>query len=219
MRPHRVWLALFMLPLVLAVVFSTFGAYFTAVAGLQGDDVARAMDRVIAFPVSLGFSLAFLVTRAFARKDGLTLRDLGWARPSALDVVTGLGAGAVLWALNVYVLYPLVQRAQPAFDPTLANLSLPAAVVMMGISAASEDTLYRGYAFKLLRERQGTLLTLLVTSVFYAPLAGAQGWPLVTWAVYFGLVLGVLRIWRGNLWAVWLTHVVVALGPKVASQF
>lgn len=213
----RVWLALLGMPVVLGAAFLPFGAYLAISRGLRGEELARALEPIAVLPASIGFGSAFLLTRWLARRDSLPLADLGWRRPSLADVAVGLGAGVALWALNAWVLYPLVQASQPGFDPTLAPVSLPAAAVTMVVAATAEDTLYRGYAFTVLKDRHGLLPSVLVTTVLYALLTPARGLALVLWAAYFGAVLCGLRWWRKGLWPVVLAHCVVALGPKVLA--
>jgi len=129
----------------------------------------------------------------------------------------GLGAAAVLWAVNSWVLYPLLQAAQPSFDPTLAKVSLPGAVVMFAIAVAAEETLYRGYAFTALQARHGTLVAMGVSTAAYALLTPGPELPLKLWALYFGAVLCALRWWRDNLWPVAIAHAWVSLGPKLLA--
>lgn len=155
LKTYRVWLALFGMPFVLALAFLPVGAYFAGARGLRAEELAKAIEPVAVFPASVGFGACFFLTRWLARKDGLSLAELGWTRPKLLDVGVGLGAAVVLGALNAWVLYPWVQAGQPSFDPTLATVSTPAAVVMLLVAATAEDTLYRGYAFKVLADRHG----------------------------------------------------------------
>ncbi len=215
--PPRVWLALVAPVFFLGLCVSLASAWHHLVGGLDWAAANAAANHAPAVPVSVGFGMTALFTWMMARKDGLSLASLGWQRPTLGDVAVGVGAAAVLMAINAALLYPLVQRAQPSFDPTLGSLSLPAALWMMTIAAASEDTLFRGYAFTTLQARRGTVAATLITTMFYAPLGGGQGWALVLWAVYFGVVLCALRVWRRSLWTVSITHVLVALGPKVLS--
>ena len=218
-RGFRVWLALLGTPVVLACAFLPLGAYLAGARGLRGDELSKAIEPLAVFPASVGFAAAFLLTRALAKRDGLALETLGWGRPTPVDVVIGVGAGGLLAAVNAWLLYPLVQVSQPSFDPTLATMSLPAVAVTMVIAAVAEDTLYRGYALVVLKDRHGAVVAIAVTTTFYALLTPAQGVPLVLWAGYFGIVLTGLRLWRKSLWPVTLTHCVVALSPKLLAQW
>lgn len=218
-KGFRVWLALLGSPVVLACAFLPLAAYLSAARGLRGDELAKAIEPLAVFPASVGFTAAFLLTRLLAKSDGLALKTLGWSRPTPVDVVIGLCTGGLLAAVNTWLLYPLVQASQPSFDPTLAAVSLPAVLLTMVIAAVAEDTLYRGYALVVLKDRHGAVVAIAVTTTFYALLTPAQGLPLVLWAGSFGVVLTGLRLWRRNLWPVTLTHCIVALSPKLLAQW
>lgn len=211
------WLALLVLPVALAGAFSPFIGYLAFADGLRGDALVTALEAVAPIPATAAFAIGFWVIRSLARKDGLALAALGWIRPSAADLGIGLTAALGLSVLNARVLYPLVEAAQPSFDPTLAAVSLPVGVVMLSVAAVAEDTLYRGYALRVLRERHGTIVAVLVTTLAYALLAPGSELPLKLWAAYFGAVLCLLRLWRRNLWPVVITHVLVALSPKLLA--
>jgi len=49
--------------------------------------------------------------------------------------------------------------------------------------------------------------------------APGQGWPLMAWAFYLGVVLCGVRLWRDNLWPVVIIHWIVGVGPKLVSLF
>lgn len=218
MARARVWLALFATPVLLGLAFAPFAAWLMRSRGLEGEALAEALQPIAVFPATLGFGAVLVLTRALAKRDGLSLGALGWARPSLADVAIGFGAAAVLGALNAWVFYPLVQAAQPSFDPALPKVSLGAAALTLLVAAVGEDTLYRGYALHVLEQRHGALVGVGVTSVFYALVTPAQGLALVLWAGYFGVVLCGLRLWRKNLWPVTIAHALVALGPKLMAS-
>lgn len=193
-------------------------AYFAGARGLRGEQLAKAIEPVAVFPACLGFGAIFLLTRWLARRDGLSLAALGWTRPALVDCAIGVGAAAVIGALNRLWLYPLVQRWQPTFDPTVPNVPLPAVVATLAVAVVAEDTLYRGYGLELLRGRHGTAVAVLVTSAFYALVAPGGGLPLIVWAFGFGIALGSLRVWRRNLWPVCIAHVLVSVGPRLLAE-
>jgi membrane protease YdiL (CAAX protease family) len=205
-KRFRVWIALAALPLLLGVVFFTFAAF-----------LGNTLQPLAAVPGSIGFTAGFLLTRHLASKDGLSLGDLGWRRPTGPDLAVGLGAAALFWAINAFALHPLLQSAQPSFDPTLGSLSLPAATGLLLTAVVAEDTLYRGYALHVLKGRHGTVAALAITTACYALLAPGPGFALRLWSIYFGAVLGALRLWRRNLWPVAITHGLVALGPRLLA--
>jgi membrane protease YdiL (CAAX protease family) len=211
---YRVWFALVVPPLALAAAFGVAAAVL-AVSGAA--DVAASLQRWAFLPASVGFAGAFVVLRSLAASDSLTLAALGWTKPSWDDVVIGTVAGAALYGIDAYVLYPLLARVQPSFDPTLAELGLPAACVMMTLGVAAEETVYRGYALLRLRERYGVATAVAITTVFYVLLTPGSELPLKGFALYLGLVLCGLRLWRKNLWPVAIAHLLVSLGPKLAA--
>jgi membrane protease YdiL (CAAX protease family) len=211
----RVWAALMGAPLLLAVSFLPFVVYFVEVAGVPFAQLKTAVEPVAVFPATVGFTLIFLMTRWFAAKDGLSLRDLGWSRPSALDLATGAAAGIAVHGLDVFVFHPWLHRVQPSFDPTAATFGLPVMLLMLTVSAAAEDALYRGYALVRLQQRFNVTVAVLSTTTFYAMLAPGPELPLKGWAAMLGLVLCGLRLWRGNLWPVLLAHLIVALSPRL----
>lgn len=216
-KPWRVWVALLAAPLCLAVAFLPVVAYLLAVRGVATDALQAAIEPLAPWPASVGFAASFVVTRGLARRDGVSLEALGWARPGRADVVVGLAAAAALWAVHQLVLAPAVHRAQPSFDPALARVAFAPALLMMSAGVVAEDTLYRGYALDTLRAKWGPVPALAVTSFAYALLAPGAELPLKAWAFGFGLVLGGLKLWRGSLWPVALVHLAVVLGPKLLA--
>lgn len=218
-QTKRVWIALAALPLLLGVTFAPVIAYLASTRGLSGDALAKAMEPLAPLPGAIGFAAALSLTRWLAKKDGLSLADVGWGRPSAVDVGVGVSLAGVLSAANAYVFYPLIQTSRPTFDPTLPNVSLPAAMALMTVAVVAEDTLYRGYAWTVLQRRHGTLFAVGVTSLFYAAVAPGAGLPLMLWALCFGVVLCGIRLWRKRLWPVVIVHWLVALGPKLVFEW
>ncbi len=217
MRTRRAWIALVATPFVLGAAVLPVVAWLAVTRGVRGDALFAAMEPLAAIPVSLGFAMTLLLTRRLARADGLTLADLGWRRPSLADVAVGVLVGVAVWAVNRVALYPMIQALRPGFDPTLGAMRLPAALTMIAIAVAAEDTLYRGFALTVLRRRHGTVLAVLVTSACNALIAPGQGWPLVLWAFLFGVLLCGVRLWRNNLWPVVIVHGLVGLGPRLLT--
>lgn len=217
MARMRVWLALFSPLVILGMLFSLCGIYFTAVKNLEERAVAAAIAEIAVVPTTLGFGLVLGLTWWMARREGLTLATLGWLRPTVMDVGVGLGVGGLLHGVNSHVFYPWVMAALPNFDPTLAGQPLGAVVLALTVAVVAEDTLFRGYTFEVLRVRYGILLATVVSTLGYAPLAGIQGWPLVVWATGFGVVLCGVKVWRRSLWPVSIIHVMVSLMPRLMS--
>lgn len=214
---RRMWVALLAAPLVLFAAFAPVVAWLSS-QGRLGDDPVKAMEPIAAGPSVVGFGALFLLVRTLARRDGLSLRDLGWTRPSALDVGVGLGVGLGFFALEHLALHPWLIGLRPSFDPTLASTPLPLVLLMLPVAMVAEDTLYRGYAFVRLRERHGVVVAGAVTTVGYALLAPGQGWPLTVFTLGLGVVLFAVRLWRGGLVPVLLVHLVAGVGPVLLGR-
>ena len=203
--------------MILGVLFSLCGLYFKMVQGLEGEAVAAAITEIAVLPTTLGFVLVLVLSRWMAHAEGLSLAAVGWERPTVVDVGVGLGVGVALSGVNSNVFYPWVMAALPNFDPTLANQPLGQVVLALTVAVIAEDTLFRGYAFEVLRLRHGIPLAIAATSLGYAPLAGIQGWALVVWATCFSLLLCLVKVWRQNLWPVCIIHLMVSFLPRVLS--
>lgn len=216
-RGWRVWAALVAPPFMLALAFFPIIAIAMS-SGLQGDALMKAVQDKAPLPASLAFVATFILVRFLAKRDGLTLPDVGWRRPTALDVISGAAVALAVHGINVTLCHPSLREAQPSFDPRLTGVSLPVVVVMLGLGMVAEDTLYRGYAWKVLSERHGPASALLVTTLFYVLLAPGTEWPLKVWTLGFGAILGAVRWWRGNVWPVVIVHAVTSLGPKLVAE-
>lgn len=214
-KAWRVWAALVAAPLCLAVAFGSAAGFLVVARGVSADQLPQALPPVAPWAGLVGFAAMFFVTHRLARADGLTLAALGWRRPSGIDLAIGVAVAALVAVADASVFYPLVQRAQPSFDPQQAAIPLPALALMLGAGVIAEDTLYRGYAFEVLRARRGLPFTVVVTSLAYALLAPGPEWPLKLWAFGFGVVLVTLRAWRGSLWPVVIVHATAALVARV----
>lgn len=211
------WVALLGAPLVLALPFFPVIGYLAGVRGLEGAALVAAVERVALAPASVGFALIGAATWAMARRDGVSAVGLGWRPPRWADLLWGLLAGGGIATANGLWLYPLVQRYQPGFDPTLRDLPLPGAVLMLGIAALAEDSLYRGYLLQRLRARHGVWVAVLASSLGYALLTPGPDLALKVWALGFGLALAALRLFTGGLWSVVLAHLLVSLGPTLVA--
>ena len=214
-----VWATLVAAPMILGLAFLPVIAWMAGLRGLRGPDLLRAVEQVAAVPATVGFGLILLLTWRMARRDQLSHRTLGWRRPLWTAVLVGIGCGLLIATLNQAWLYPLIQRFQPGFDPSLGDVPLIMAALMMGVAIVAEDTLYRGYALVQLQARHGVGAAVGICSLFYALLTPGPELALKVWALGFGLVLSALRLWTGSLWPVVLAHLIVSLGPRAALAF
>lgn len=220
----RVWAALVGAPLVLMVAFLPLIVLLAGVRGLRGDELVRAIEPLAPLPGALGFALIFALTAWLSGKDGLALGALGWdarARSTTrlvVDVAVGVVGAAMVVALDHAVLFPLLRLHDPSFEPSLPAVGLIGAVAMLLVAIAAEETLYRGYAWCVLRERHGTVVAVLVTSAAYALLTPGPGVGLKLWALSFGVVLALVRAWRGTLWSGAIVHGAASLAPLIAAR-
>jgi len=121
----------------------------------------------------------------------------------------------ILWALVFWVISVMTSGLVHALFPPPSNgleimlaLSIPVLVLIVITTSFTEEIFYRGYSIERLRELTGSLifavaisfvLFLLPHIVFFGP----------HWLLYQGLsvvLLYVLYVWRKNLWACMLLH-------------
>jgi membrane protease YdiL (CAAX protease family) len=217
MARARPWLSLVIGPLVLAVCFAGAAAVLIASNAATPDTVGAALQGQPVIPATLAFLLSFVIVRAFATRDGLSLSALGWAAPTPATALFGVIGALLFAAINTFVLFPLVHGADPTFDAELSTLSLTGAMAMLGAGVLFEETTFRGYALLTLKERIGVPGAVLVTSLAYGLLAPGPTWPPKLWAVGFGVLAAAIRLWRGSLWPVVLIHLAAALAPKLLA--
>ncbi|MBL8922001.1 MAG: CPBP family intramembrane metalloprotease [Myxococcaceae bacterium] len=213
----RPWLSLVIAPLCLAACFALAAVALLATGKATPEAVGATLQASPVAPATAGFLLAFVLARWFARADGLTLAALGWSRPGPKEALVALAAVLVFAPLNTFVLFPLVQRADPSFDATAGTVSLVGAVLMFSAAVVAEETVYRGYALTLLKARLGVAGAVVATSLAYALLAPGATWPPKAWALGFGLLASALRLWRGTLWVPAVVHLGASLTPKLLA--
>lgn len=215
---RRVWLALAGAPFVLAIPFALTAGVLLVFFGVRAEELSTAILPVAPVPGLIGFAAILVLTRVLARRDGLSWAGLGWQAPGASDVAAGLALGALVIALDGWLLHPLLARVHPSFDPIARAVPLLPAVAMLTVAVIAEDTLYRGYALRVLRARYGVTLAVLFTSIAYALLTPGPELGVKVWALGFGALLAGLRLWRGSLAAVVTAHLLVSLGPRLAHE-
>lgn len=202
--------------MVLALAFMPVVAWF-AYCGLRGEALVGAIAPVAVWPGTLAFVAIFGLTTLLAGRDGLSWGDLGWCYPTMREVFLGVSVGVGVATLNGAILYPLLQAAQPSFDPLARALSLPAVSLLLGTAIIAEESLYRGYAFIVLRRRYGAIIAWVGPAILYPLLTPGPELPLKLWALGFGFVLGRLRLGTRSLVPVMLAHALVSLGPRLLA--
>lgn len=216
MRRARPYLALLICPVVLACSF-VLAALVLIGSGTSLASVEHRLVRAPTVPVLLGFSAAFLVGRWFAALDGRTLSALGWKRPTWSDALLASALIGLLVPLHLWLVFPALAGLDRSFEPNLPSVGLLSAAASFVVAVAAEETIYRGYALTLLRERLSTGAAIVLSAVGYALLAPGSGLALKAWALSLGLLLGATRLLRGTLWPGALLHLSLSLAPKLLS--
>jgi len=171
---------------------------------LVGNLALRAVEGSWLLTLVLGFATAVLALLAYAwvvrrteRRDPV---EVGLARAGS-TVARGVGIGvlmflAVIASITLLGGYEVVGRG-----------SVTVAIGLLGLTAAAavtEELVFRGVVFRLLEERTGTWLALLVTSVLFGAIhlvnPDATVWGAVAIAVEAGGMLGAAFVATRRLW-------------------
>ncbi|WCC80987.1 CPBP family intramembrane metalloprotease [Cutibacterium equinum] len=133
-------------------------------------------------------------------------------RGPARDVGIGVAIAVAILAVDVVVMTGLgqVRMAWARPDATAAVLTV-ASLALFLVQGCAEEVVLRGYLMQSLAARWGIPAGLAIQAVVFAALHGAN--PGMTWIALvnvagYGLMLGLLVIWRGNLIAAMGFHTV-----------
>lgn len=191
--------------LVLTLGVATFlplGRWGIAYSGL-GLPLGREVFWWIAIVVTLLY-IAFAERRHFS--------SVGFRRPKILDIALAIIAGILMFVgigVIYYIIFPLFHLKMNAGEMrTILQTPLWYRVLLVTRAAVAEELLFRGYGIERLNELTGSrvLAGLVTLAAFtYAHLASWGAAQLII-AGYGGVVLTILYLWRGNLWANMLAH-------------
>ena len=212
-KKNSPWFLLWFPPVLFFLVIAIFSIYFGMQA--QGDANAIAEKTAQATPYILLSAQLLLLVIQFAvfRRQGLTLRDLGWqageGKKTWKELTLGAFIGAPLGVLWIFAIEPILSSIQgfvgdyvPAGSlfPALGAAILPFAVANVVLAPFVEENIYRGYGMLKLLPRFGVRDTILLTSLFFGLLHWSGGfWYILTTAVLVGIPFAILRQKRGNL--------------------
>ena len=126
----------------------------------------------------------------------------------ALGAVLGLGM-ALLTHLLVPLALGLLPGAEAQVDALYANLQHPpgpvAALPVLALAVVAEEVVWRGVAIDVLGPNAPRAL--FGAALLYAiPQVLSGSWLLFVLALVCGVAWGLLRLWRGSLWAPMATH-------------
>lgn len=140
------------------------------------------------------------------------LSSLGFRRPGVVDIVIAGIAGILLVAgiVAIYtVIFPLLHLRMNAGEmKSLLETPFWYRFILVTRAAVAEELLFRGYPIPRLSELSSSrwIAAILSWAAFtYAHLASWGAAQLIV-AGYGGVVLTILYLWRGNLWANMLAH-------------
>lgn len=228
---RRAWWILILPPLLFLVL--TILASLAIGFAVRGDPEQIESGTTAAVPYILLFTqllMALLLWR-FTKADGLVFADIGWrlreGQKPLTEILIAIGVAIPLMLVNQFALLPITEWLQinvgDYVPPGAVGETLGAAAVVTAISAVIlapfvEESLYRGYATRRLREKLGPVAAFLIVMVFFALLHWAQGvWSMLYTMVAHAIFAG-LALWRGNLYAAWMTHLLFN-GVELALLF
>lgn len=157
---------------------------------------------------SLLFYIVFVERQRF--------RSVGFVRPGSMDALIVLGSCALMLVglgLLQFVMFP---RLGIHSEDKVGSLQraptwwLAVSAIRAGVM---EELFFRGYAITRLTAltRNRWFAAGISLIAFSAAHLGSWSWPQMIVAAYGGLILTLLFLWRGNLWANMAAHAVVDL--------
>jgi membrane protease YdiL (CAAX protease family) len=213
LKKNSPWFLLWFPPVLFLLVIVIFSIYFGVQA--QGDTTAIAERTAQATAyILLSVQLLLLVIQfAVFRRQGLTLRDLGWqagdGKKAWKELALGALIGAPLGVLWIFAIEPVLSTVQgsvgdyvPAGSlfPALGAAMLPFTVANVVLAPFVEENIYRGYGMVRLLPRYGVKGTILLTSLFFGLLHWSGGfWYILTTAILVGIPFAILRLRRDNI--------------------
>lgn len=215
----RTWFMLILPPLSLTAVSIAFGIALVRMAGGDRSVLTTRFPEILPFVVMVHHTLLFAVLLWCMRRDGLTLRAIGWgSRPGRrwhAELAIGVLCGVAMFAMQQWGWQPLVnwlRTGVPDFrmagaQPLGSNLAMKLIVATL-FAGVVEESVYRGYALGQLRNRMGAACALAVTTLMFMPLHFGLGWSGMLITGINGALLGAVFVWRRMLLAAAMAHAV-----------
>lgn len=222
MRPEKQWEIDAVAMLIIGLSISILaGAGATLILKQSVADLRVTDEKFYSFVISSVFfqGVALALTHVFLRQHGVAWReflglfDPGWRRALVLGLITAVAVLPLALGLNALSKLA-IERFQPeaTLQPTLQVLHIAVTVprrICMGFTAIImaplvEEILFRGIAYKALRERGHPRLALVASSVLFG-LIHVNLMTLVPLTV-LGIVFALLYERTGNLLAPVAAH-------------
>ncbi|MGY6629364.1 MAG: CPBP family intramembrane glutamic endopeptidase [Wenzhouxiangella sp.] len=135
------------------------------------------------------------------------LSSIGFRKPAVLDFVLVI----IFWIVSVAasaILHSLLPPSPSGGLEVMLAFSIPMLVLIVFTASVTEEIFYRGYAIERLAELLGSVWIAVAISflIFLLPHIAFFG---PHWILYQGVgvvLIYVLYVWRRNLWACMLLH-------------
>lgn len=224
-KKNSPWFLLWFPPILFFLVILTFSIYFGAQAGGDANVIAAKTAEATPY-VLMTVQLLLLVTQfAVYRRQGLTLRDLGWQAKAGKEAWKELSFGAIIGApmgvLWIYIIEPILSSLQsmigdyvPAGSlfPALSAAIIPFVIANVLLAPFVEENIYRGYGMTKLSPRFGTRGAVILSSLFFGLLHWSGGfWYVLITSIVVGIPFAILRQRRGSI--------LVPFGAHLALNF
>lgn len=219
-KKNSPWFLLWFPPVLFFLVIVIFSIYFGVLA--QGDSNVIAEKTAAATPyILLTVQLLLLIIQfAVFRRQGVTMRDLGWqagaGKEAWKELLLGAIIGAPLGVLWIYVIEPILSNMQSmvgdyvpagALFPALGAAIIPFAIADVLLAPFVEENIYRGYGMMKLLPRFGTRGAIILSSLFFGLLHWSGGfWYVLTTGIIVGIPLAILRHRRGSILVPFAAH-------------
>ena len=222
-QPHAPTGWFFRALLALAALMRSFGALLATItsAKLLGFPLAK-LHEWIPMPRRLGQGLIQALPDAvmalivswlllkFAHRARLSELGLAWSSGLTREVaLAAFGGAASIGLITIPLLLAGFGEAQPAESKIRGVYGLSVLLLLLAISAFSEELMVRGYAFQTLVYPVHLLGAVILTNGAFAARhivnRGANEYTLAN-TFLAGCVLSILLVWRRSLWVVTAAH-------------
>ncbi|WP_462249635.1 CPBP family intramembrane glutamic endopeptidase [Ekhidna sp.] len=211
----RAWAMLIMPPFMLMFVSVIFGVIFFIYSSGDGSAIPSYFQSYMPLITAVNHVSLFFILRYFLKKDNLTLKDIGWyvdPKKLPIDIFIGLGAAAILFFYNDLIIQP-IQAIFRGVDPDF-NLQFEIRNqidwTFLAVAATLpliEEMIYRGYAYRVLKSKYGSIITIIASSILFGALHWGMGILTSTLIIPFGILYFLIAMYRkGNLIAVTFSH-------------
>lgn len=211
----RPWVMLAAPPVFIAIiVFGFAGVVWTQTSG-DTEAISASVDAHLPYLLAVNHTIVFAMLLFFLHRDNETLRSIGWSLRNRRFPVEA-AAGVVL-ALGLYLFkefgldsaMALADGRRPTFT-SLFRFRFEAAELPLMVVATCfifvEESVYRGYAEKMLTPQVGVYGAWIASSILFGFLHWGNGPAAVVNTAILGALMYGAFLWRKNLVAVTVGH-------------